>query len=95
MVASAYLLKKIDFKACDEEFIIKKIFNKNPSFNLNDEKIVSLFDCGEFNSNELVMDSSTWEDILKNSKFDDYELAIVNQISKDLSGKDMVIYELF
>ena len=93
-----HLLKRIDFNVNEDEFIFKKVFNKNPSFQLKDKKIISLFPINEDNSNELVRDSVTWDNLLKNINWDDFnerELAIINNIDEEISDKDMVIYEMF
>lgn len=98
MSNDAYLLKRIDFKVNEDEFIFKKVFNKNPSFQLKDKKIISLFPINEDNPNELVMDRVTWDKIIKNINYDDFnerELDIISNIALEISHNDTLIFELF
>ena len=102
MSVRAYLIKKIDVNYENDEIIIKKVLNKTPSFKVNHEKILELFDyernLNEDLNGELTMDRYTWSNILKDldfSKYSEYELEMIENISNDMKDNDFICYYCF
>ena len=105
MVVKAYLIKTTNIKTNENEIIIEKILEKTSTFNLRkDEKILKLFlDYGCDNTNddlngELFMDKETWSDILSELDYENLtcdELKIIQKITNDLSGEEIIFYECF
>ena len=100
----AYLIKKNNINVTSNEIIITKTVNLNPSFKLNSDKILTLFQenaCENLNEDlcgELTIDGITWQNILDNLIIEDYtkeELSIIEKISQDIADKEMIQYECF
>lgn len=104
MTINAHLIKKINLKIKNDELIIEKILEKNPSFNLNNKKLLEVFQNHEFdNTNsdlngEIIIDKITWNKIsneLQTKINTKNELEIIKKITKDLKNKEIIYYECF
>ena len=103
MSTKAYLIKDVNIKTNEDNIIFEKVLEKTPTFSLSDdEKIFNLFadnDCdktGDDFFGELVMDTSTWEDILENlDELTPHEQSIIDRITTALKYDDIIHFECF
>lgn len=103
MAINAYLIKQININTYNDEIIIEKIIEKNPTFSLtHHEKIFELIqkhDCDNTNEDltgEIVIDNESWKKVIINLLSDNLtneELKIIEKISFDLKNKSVVYYE--
>ena len=79
-----------------------KKYLTTPSFKVNHEKILELFDyernLNEDLNGELTMDKYTWSNILNDldfSKYSKYELEMIENIINDMKDNDFICYYCF